>query len=100
MSKPTTGERIVMDGLEYDLKTLRTTVRCGALLAIAHAIDAAIAEAVKVKMEAILEVCNEQASQAINDSSHHALSCAQAIRNAVVKHHTDAMAAIRARGNQ
>ena len=60
MTEPTTGERIVMDTLEYDLKTLRTTARCGALLAIAHAIDAAIAEAVKAEREACAAVADEQ----------------------------------------
>ena len=41
-----------MDVLEYDLKTLRTTARW-ALLAIAYAIDAAIAEAVKAERERV-----------------------------------------------
>lgn len=49
----------MMNTLEYDLKTLRTTARCGALLAIANAIDAAIAEAVKAEREACAVVATD-----------------------------------------
>ena len=80
MTEPTTWERIVMDVLEYDLKTLRTTARCGALLAIAYAIDAAIAEAVKAEREACAAMCVDRKIGYYETGSDLRESIADAIR--------------------
>lgn len=57
MTEPTTGERIVMNTLEYDAKTLRTSPRCASLRALAAAID----EAVKAEREACAVTAYEYA---------------------------------------
>lgn len=56
MKQPTTGERRVCEQLDYDLDTLRTGARTGALRKLVAAIDAAIA----AEREACAKVADEQ----------------------------------------
>lgn len=79
MSKPTTGERIILGvaaGNERELRNLRTHPGCEVFRHKAAAIDAAIAEAVKVEREACAKVCERTMSAYVlrdnNAASHYA----------------------------